>query len=224
VAPKTPPGETRERIYRFVRGRLLRGQPPTVREVQAAFGFRAVQSARAHLEKLVEEGRLTKQAGRSRGYGLAGKVATSALSAVARSTAPTVLVPVLGQVQAGDLTTALQEWEGQVAVQSASAEGLFALRVRGLSMRDAGILPDDLVVVRQQSTAESGEIVVALVDDEATVKTLRKRGRRLELHPANPDFAVIVPQAEECQLLGKVIEVRRHLEGGAWQQAGSQRT
>lgn len=222
MAPKTPPGETRERIYRFVRGRLLRGQPPTVREVQAAFGFRAVQSARAHLEKLVEEGRLTKEPGRSRGYGLASGAKGAALrAAVQASAAATVLVPVLGQVQAGDLTTALQEWEGQVAVQAASAQGLFALRVRGLSMRDAGILPDDLVVVRQQSTAESGEVVVALVDDEATVKTLRKRGRRIELHPANPDFSVIVPQADQCQLLGKVIEVRRHLESGAWQQAGS---
>ena len=122
--------------------------------------------------------------------------------------------PVLGQVQAGDFTTALQEWEGQVAVRAASPEGLFALRVRGESMRDAGILPDDLVVVRQQASAESGEIVVALLDDEATVKTLRKRGRRIELHPANPAFSVLVPEPGQCQLLGKVVEVRRYFEGG----------
>lgn len=219
MTPKTPPGETRERIYRFVRERLLRGQPPTVREVQAAFGFRAVQSARAHLEKLVEEGRLTKEAGRSRGYGL--PKAAQALAGAVQRRANTVLVPVLGQVQAGDLTTALQEWEGQIAVRAASSEGLFALRVRGESMRDVGILPDDLVVVRQQASAESGEIVVALVDDEATVKTLRKRGRRLELHPENPAFSVIVPDPEQFRLLGKVIEVRRFLEGStAWEGSG----
>jgi repressor LexA len=201
VVPKTPPGETRERIFRFVRERLLRGQPPTVREVQAAFGFRAVQSARVHLEKLVEEGRLEKAQGRARGYRLP-------------DAQPMSLIPLLGQVQAGDFTTALQEWEGQVPVRAASPEGLFALRVRGESMRDAGILPDDLVIVRQQPQADSGQIVVALVDDEATVKTLRKRGRRLELHPANPAFSVLVPEPGQCQLLGKVIEVRRYFEGG----------
>lgn len=201
MAPKTPPGETREQIFRFVRERLLRGQPPTVREVQAAFGFRAVQSARAHLEKLVEEGRLEKRRGRARGYQLP-------------DARPMSLIPVLGRVQAGGFTTAFQEWEGQVAVCAASPEGLFALRVRGESMRDAGILPDDLVVVRQQANAESGEIVVALLDDEATVKTLRKRGRRIELHPANPAFSVLAPEPGQCQLLGKVVEVRRYFEGG----------
>lgn len=219
MAPKTPPGETRERIFRFVRGQLLRGKPPTVREVQAAFGFRAVQSARAHLEKLVEEGRLTKESGRSRGYGL--PAAGRALLGAAQRRLDTVLVPLLGHVQAGDFTTALQEFEGQIAVRASSADGLFALRVRGESMKDAGILPHDVVVVRQQPTAESGEIVVALLDDEATVKTLRKRGRRIELHPANTAFSVIVPEAGQCQLLGKVIEVRRYFEGSAaWEDPG----
>ena len=79
-------------------------------------------------------------------------------------------------------------------------------------MTGAGILPDDIVLVRRQPTANSGEIVVALVGDEATVKRLRLRGRRVELHPANPDFDVIVPDPDELTLLGKVVEVRRQLE------------
>jgi len=206
VAPRTPPGVTRERVYRFVRERLARGFPPTVREVQHALGFRAVQTAREHLERLVAEGRLVKQAGHARGYRLAAGPA---------QLPPPVLVPLLGRVQAGDLSLAVEELEGYVPVRARSAEGLFALRVQGESMTGAGILPDDVVVVRSQPTARSGEIVVALVEDEATVKTLRLRGRRIELHPANPDFQPIVPPPDACRVLGKVIEVRRFLEGGA---------
>ena len=89
---------------------------------------------------------------------------------------------------------------------------VFALRVRGESMTGAGIFPGDLVLVRRQDTARSGEIVVALVEDEATVKRLRISGRRVELHPENPAFEVIVPKPGECKILGKVIEVRRTLD------------
>jgi len=197
---RTPPGATRERVYRFLRQRILAGNPPTVREVQERFGFRAVQTAREHLERLVEEGRLSKEPGRARGYRLPGRAV------------PTVAVPVLGRVQAGALTTAVEGLEGYVPVETRAGDELFGLRVRGASMTGKGILPGDLVIARQQPTARSGEIVVALVEDEATVKTLRKRGRRVELHPANPDFDVIVPDPHAFRLLGRVIEVRRYLK------------
>ena len=201
---RTPPGQTRQRILRFVRERLLAGRPPTVREVQAAFGFRAVQTAREHLEALVGEGRLDKEEGKSRGYRLPRS---------AGGEAPTVMVPVLGRVPAGPLDTAIEELESYVPFQSRRSPGkLFGLRVRGKSMIGAGILPDDIVVVRQQPKALSGEIVVALVGDEATIKRLRLRRNRVELHPANPEFDVIVPDPAEFKLLGKVIEVRRRLE------------
>jgi len=197
---RTPPGETRERIFRFVRDRLLSGRPPTVRDVQTAFGFRAVQTAREHLEALVREGRLAKEKGKSRGYRLPEAVGP-----------PTRLVPLLGRVQAGALSTAIEDLEGYLPIQSArSSEELFGLRVRGESMSGVGILPGDVVIVRRQPEARSGEIVVALVGDEATVKRLRMRGRRVELHPENPDFDVIVP--DTLTLLGKVVEVRRYLE------------
>ncbi len=201
---RTPAGETRERIYRFLRQRLLAGQPPTIREVRDRFGFRAVQSAREHLERLVEEGRLTKRPG-ARGYRLPRH----------QSSRPLAQVPILGRVQAGVLTTAVEDIEGYVAVESRSDEDeLFGLLVRGDSMVDAGILDGDIVIVRKQPTARSGEIVVALVGDEATVKTLRRKGRKVELHPANENYAPIVPDPNEFSLLGKVIEVRRYLEGG----------
>ena len=108
---------------------------------------------------------------------------------------------------------AVEDREGYLPVRSRHApDKLFALRVRGKSMIGAGILPGDLVVVRRQQTADSGDLVVALVEDEATVKRLRRRGRRVELHPENPDFDVIVPDPEELKILGVVIEVRRHLD------------
>jgi repressor LexA len=199
---RTPAGETRDRIFRFVHERLLAGRPPTTREVQQAFKFKAVQSARAHLEALVEDGRLIKEPGQARGYRLPRRGST-----------PTVLVPVLGRVPAGALEAAVEDLEGYVPFQSRRSPGkLFGLRVKGESMLDAGILPGDLVIVRKQATADSGQIVVAMVEDEATIKTLRKRRNRIELHPANPRYPILLPDPHEVRILGKVIEVRRTLD------------
>ncbi len=199
---RTPPGQTRERVFRLVRDRLLAGSPPTVREVQEAFGFRSVQTAREHLEILVSQGRLSKERGKSRAYRLPDSGGL-----------PTVLVPLLGRVQAGSLNAAVEDLEGYLPIRSRrSPEELFGLRVRGKSMTGVGILPGDIVIVHRQPTASSGEIVVALVGDEATVKRLRIRGKRVTLHPENPDFEPIVPDPRELTLLGKVIEVRRRLD------------
>ena len=200
MTPITPPGETREKVYRFVCRRILEELPPTVREVQEAFRFKAVQTARQHLERLVAEGRLVKVRGKSRGYRLPQKLGT-------------LLVPLLGRVQAGGLQVAIEECEGYLPVQRRGSEELFGLRVQGESMTGAGILPGDIVIVRQQAEAASGDIVVALVGDEATIKKLRLRRNRIELHAENPAFAPIIPRADECTLLGKVVEVRRYLEG-----------
>ncbi|MDH3197242.1 MAG: transcriptional repressor LexA [Candidatus Krumholzibacteria bacterium] len=209
MSPKTPPGETRDKIYQFMRDRLLAGQPPTVREVQGTFGFSAVQTAQAHLEQLVAEGRLAKQPGRARGYALPESSVDFA--------PPPVFAPLLGHIQAGNLQAAIEDREGMVPVQSRSArraksEQLFALRVRGESMTGAGILPGDIVIVRAQPHADQGDIVVALVGDEATVKRLRIRRGRIVLVPDNPAFEQIVPDPDECRILGKVIEVRRYLD------------
>lgn len=195
---RTPAGQTRERIYRFMRERLLGGRSPTVREVQERFGFKAVQSAREHLERLVEEGRLDKQANQARGYRLPGRNVVMAM------------VPVLGRVPAGPVDLAVEDLEGYVSFDG-EGDDLFGLHVKGDSMRDAGILDGDLAIVRKQSDARTREIVVALVGEEATVKTLRRFGRRIELHPANPAYVPIVPDPGELSLLGKVIEIRRTL-------------
>ena len=199
---RTPAGQTRERILRFVRDRLAGGQPPTVREVMEAFGFRSPQTAREHLDALVEDRRLKKEPHVARGFRLPG-----------RGEAPTVMVPLLGRVPAGPFDLAIEDFEGHLPVQTRRQPGeLFSLRVRGDSMKDAGILDGDVVVVRRQPRAESGNIVVAMVGDEATVKRFHMKRGRIELHPANDAYQPIVPEPDDVKILGKVVEVRRVLE------------
>jgi len=199
---RTPAGQTRDKVFRFVRDRLAGGRPPTVREVMEAFGFRSPQTAREHLDGLVEDGRLKKEPKVARGFRLPG-----------RGEAPTVMVPLLGRVPAGPLDLAFEDLEGHLPVQTRSSPGqLFSLRVRGDSMKDAGILDGDVVVVRRQPRADVGDIVVALVGDEATVKRFRMKRGHIELHPANDAYQPIVPEPGDVKILGKVVEVRRVLE------------
>ena len=215
MTPKTPPGQTRERVYRFGRDQLLAGNPPTLREVQRAFGFQAVESARAHLLALVREGRLLKQEGRSRGYRLPD---------APRASESPVLVPLLGSVPAGPLNLAVEEIETYLPVRAKfRGTEMFALRVEGDSMCEAGILDGDVVIVRRQESADPGDIVVAMVGDEATVKTLYIEGRRVELRPQNSEYAPIVPDPSELKLLGKVLEVRRHLDENPFRAAVARR-
>ena len=196
---RTPAGQTREKVFRFVRDRLAGGRPPTVREVMEAFGFRSPQTAREHLDALLAAGRLNKEPGVARGFRLPG-----------RGDAPTVMVPLLGRVPAGPLDLAIEDLEGYLPVQTRRHPGeLFSLRVRGDSMKDAGILDGDVVVVRRQPRAESGAIVVAMVGDEATVKRFYVKRGRIELHPANDAYQPIVPLPSDMKVLGKVVEVRR---------------
>ncbi len=196
----TKPGVTRNRIYQFMRQRLLAGEPPTVREVQAAFHMRAVQSAKSHLDALVREGRLIKAPGKSRGYRLPGA-------------APNRLAPILGRVPAGPFNLAIQEIEGYIPVQSSSEEeSIFGLRVTGDSMIDAGILHGDIVLVRAEAEVHPGDIVVAMIDGEATVKEFRRVRNRIQLRPHNDTYPILLPKPEDLTIIGKVIEVRRHLE------------
>lgn len=198
MSPKTPPGQTREHIFRFVQKAIREGRPPTIREVQEAFGFRSVQTAREHLDTLAAEGRLIKQPGISRGYRL------PETAAAARDF---FSVPLLGRVQAGLPTVPVEEVEAYIPVKARGEEDLFALRVQGDSMKNAGILHGDVVIVRRASSAVDGDIVVALVGDEATVKRFRIRDNLPALFPENPDFDPIF--SLDIAVIGKVIEVRR---------------
>jgi repressor LexA len=199
---RKPRGQTREAVYQFVQERVRAGSPPTIREVQHALGLKAVESARTHLESLVAEGKLLKETGKSRGFSIPGL----------QPRTPVREIPLLGRVQAGALHAAIEHPDSTISVEDRGThDELFALRIQGESMRDAGILHGDIVVVRKQPTAHAGDIVVALVEDEATVKRLKLKRKRIELWPENPAFEPIIPDPEAVSILGKVVEVRRYL-------------
>jgi len=181
-------------IYRRIKEVNL---PPTIREIADEFGFSSTGTVRDYLHALVKKGYIKIEEGKSRAIEL---VKSSLFS-----------LPILGKVQAGLPTLAVEEIEGYLDLDSLvfSDNDTFALRVRGDSMINAGILPDDLVLVRRQKIAQTGEIVVALVgSEEATVKYLRKRSNGYFLDPANPRYEPI-PVNEDVAIVGEVISVVR---------------
>jgi len=193
----------RKRILAYVKTRILEGRSPTIREVQSAFGFAAVESARQHLKALVESGELHQLSGQSRGYSLPH-----------HHNFKRCAVPILGVVQAGQLTTALEDPDGFLELPLRQPQDdHFLLRVEGESMIGSGIRPGDLLLVRRASVAQNGSIVVALVDDEATVKRIEMTPKSIKLKPDNPNFKTIEIDNNSLILLGVVIEVHRYLEG-----------
>ena len=178
------------------------GYPPSVREIGEHVGLKSPSTVHFHLKGLEAAGLITKAEGKTRAITVSG-----APPAPAREL-PADRVPVLGNVAAGAPILAQECIEDYLTFDTGGRTGeYFALKVRGESMKYAGILPGDLVVVHQQPEAHSGEIVVALFEDEATVKTLRRKDGHVWLMPENPDYEPI--DGEGCAILGKVIAVVR---------------
>jgi len=198
--PKTPPGQSRKKIHDFVSKRILLGAPPSVREVQDAFGFKSTATVREHLNALVEEGVLEQHSGKDRGYRIPGAFVPA-------------MVPILGRIQAGNLAEAIEFANGYVPIHPDLAETSFALTVSGESMSGRELHDGDIVLVSRDGPIKSGDIVVALIGDEATVKTYIKQKNRLVLHAENPDYADIIPcpDGPEFSIIGRVYEVRRQL-------------
>lgn len=180
-----------------------RGYPPTLREIAAHLGIRGTLGAAKHLDALERKGLIRKSPGSSRGLALTGRGA------------PAVTLPIVGTVRAGAPQPALEEIEGHFAVDPGQRHGgAFFLRVKGNSMIGAGILDGDLALVRPQPTAVNGEIVVALIDGEATLKRFFREPGRIRLQPENPLLAPIVvrPGDGNVVLVGKVVGLFRSLE------------
>lgn len=180
-------------IYRKIRQQNL---PPTIREIAREFGFSSTGTVRDYLKALVTKGYIRITANKSRAIELVSDALFS--------------VPILGRVQAGLPSLAVEEIEGYLNLDALmfSDESAFALRVRGDSMNGAGIMPDDLVLVRRQNVAQTGETVVAMIEDEATVKYLQKLNGGYVLQAANPAYSPI-PVDENVSIIGKVISVVR---------------
>ena len=188
-----------QKIYEYIAACIReQGYPPSVREIGEAVGLRSPSTVHFHLKQLEEAGVIEKGAGKGR--------------AITLRTAPRQenQVPVVGNVAAGSPILAEECIEDYLTFDTGGRVGEhFALRVRGESMLEAGILPGDLVVVHQQQEVKSGDIVVALFDDEATVKTFRRENGHVWLYPENSSGEYQPIDGEGCSILGRVVAVIR---------------
>lgn len=196
-------------ILDWIRGYVeASGMPPTRAEIATGLGFSTASSAEDHLQALAKKGVIELLPGVARGLRLADIPGTPLQG----------ILPLVGRVAAGSPILAAEHIEAQYRVDP----GLFRpradylLRVRGSSMRDAGILDGDLLAVHRTGDARPGQIVVARLDDEVTVKRLQKRGRQIVLVAENPEFAPIVVDPRQSTLTIEGLAVGLLRSGGKW--------
>ena len=187
-----------ERILSYISSVIKeRGYSPSVRDIQRALDIKSSSTVQLYVKKLEAKGYITKESGQSRSIRINGS--------------DEMLVPLIGRVAAGAPILAQENYEGFVCFAAESVrcrkEDLFALRVKGESMRDAGILDGDTVIVEKTGYAENGQIVVAMIEDEATVKTFYKEDGRYRLQPENSTMQPIF--TNEVTVLGRVVACLR---------------
>lgn len=190
-------GKSQRKVYEYILECTRRGFVPSVREICEATGLKSTSTVHAHLKSLEERGLIEREAGLNRRIHIVGEESTSP-------------VPVIGQVAAGTPILATEYIEGYVPVSDSIRRGrqLFALRVKGDSMIDAGIFEGDILIVNRTPTAENGQIVVAMIDDEATVKRFYRENGHIRLQPENSAYEPII--AENVVLLGTVVSLMRY--------------
>ena len=186
-----------QKIYDYIAACIReQGYPPSVREIGEAVGLKSPSTVHFHLKHLEEAGVIEKGAGKGRAI------------ALTTPEVPEDRVPIVGNVAAGSPILAEECIEDYLTFDTGGRSGeYFALRVRGESMLNAGILPGDLVIVHRQATCSNGEIVVAMIEDEATVKRFSRQNGHVWLLPENEDYSPI--DGTYAQILGKVAAVVR---------------
>lgn len=189
--------EMEQAVYEFIQEKITYdGYAPSVRDIAAALGIRSTSTVHAYMLRLEEKGYIQKEQGKSRAVKIERKGEPDKM----------LRVPILGKVAAGVPITAIQTCEGYVDYPASMSRGnssLFALRVEGESMINAGILNGDIVIVENRRFADEGEIIVALLDDEATVKRFFREKGRIRLQPENPTMEPIY--CTDVMILGVVI-------------------
>ncbi len=192
--------ENQQKILDFIKSEIEdKGYPPSVREICAAVGLRSTSTVHAHLNHLEAQGLIRRDPTKPR-----------ALEVVDGTQPRGRSVPLVGRVTAGQPILAIENIDEYLTLpQSVLGQGkMFSLRVEGESMIDAGIMDGDIVVLRQQDTAENGEIVVAMTDeDEATLKRIYYEADRVRLQPENPTMAPIY--VKSATVLGKLVALIR---------------
>ena len=195
--------DKQKEILEYIKSEILnRGYPPAVRDICEAVHLKSTSSVHSHLETLEKNGYIRRDPTKPRAI----EIIDDTFNLVRREV---VNVPLLGRVAAGQPLLAMENIETYFPVPSEYIpnEETFMLRVTGESMINAGIFDGDNILVQRQSTAEDGEMVVALVDDSATVKTFFKEEGHYRLQPENPAMDPII--VEDCTILGKVFGVFR---------------
>ena len=200
-----------QEIFDFIRRYSAKyGYPPTVRDIGKAVGLASSSTVHAHLANLEKIGLLRRDPSKPRAIELFDRAVGSAVDSVRNIVRPDSL-PLLGSVAAGQPILAEENVEEYVPVPTIAggANGDYLLRIRGESMKDAGIVEDDLVVVHQQDTAQQGDIVVALLGEEATVKRYFREPDHIRLQPENDAMEPI--RTKEVKVLGRVVGLLRSM-------------
>ena len=198
-----PISKKQEEILNYIKNEILeRGFPPAVREICQAVGLKSTSSVHSHLESLERNGYIRRDPTKPRAI----EILDESFNMIRREM---VNVPIIGTVAAGQPILAEQNIEGYfpIPTEYMPNKQSFMLKVKGESMINAGIFDGDKVLVKQQATAENGDIVVALVDDSATVKTYYKENGHYCLQPENDSMDPII--VDKCEILGKVFGVFR---------------
>lgn len=205
-------------VYDFI---VIRSQenrlPPTVREIGEHFQIASTNGVRSILSALIKKGYIRRSPRLSRGIEILKEQVAhpTPLRSSEENPQNVVEIPIIGRVAAGQPILAVQNLEGTVTVDRdflARQSNVFALRVKGDSMIEAGILDGDLVFARQQQTADDGQIVVAMVDDEATVKYYKPQKAHIELHSANPKYSpILIGSERNFHIAGRIIGVMRRM-------------
>ena len=200
-----------QEIFDFIRKYSAKyGYPPTVRDIGKAVGLASSSTVHAHLANLEKIGLLRRDPSKPRAIELFDRAVGSAVESV-RGMVRSDGLPVLGSVAAGQPILAEENIEDYVSVPdiAGGSEGEYVLRVRGDSMKDAGILEGDLVVVHSQQTARDGDVVVALLGEEATVKRFFREADHVRLQPENDAMEPI--RSKEVEVLGRVVGLLRSI-------------
>lgn len=202
-------------IFKFILSNIEKfGYPPSIPEVQKKFSFKSPNAVQDHLEALKRKGYIARRPHKSRGIEILNHTYLKRNNGSVND-AP-IEVPIIGKVSAGSPILAQENIEGTIFVDKSittRAKNIFALRVKGESMINAGIFDGDFVLVRQQPVAEQGEMVVVLIDDEATVKRFYKDKNKIRLQPENDTMKPIIidPKEKRISIIGKVKGVIRKI-------------
>ncbi len=190
-----------QRVYDYLKEKIsVQGYAPSVREICADLNIKSTSTAHMYIERLASKGLIDRAGGKSRA------IIMPEIEQAKKVSANSYPVPIIGQVAAGTPILTAQNFDGYINFSTDkkySADSLFALYVKGESMKDIGIMNGDIVIVEQREYADNGEIVVAMIEDEATVKRFFKENGKYRLQPENSEMLPII--TDEVSILGKVV-------------------